>query len=137
MGICIGLDIGTARTGIAESDPSSTFAFPMRCVRTDDLLDDLRSHYQNEAIDGLVIGLPKRLNGEPTHGTGIAQSVAVTIQKALPSWTIHWEDERFTSKIAAHAAAISGNRKAVKKDKGKLDASAAAIILDSYLTHKS
>lgn len=133
MAIFIGLDIGGARTGVAESDPSGSMAFPMVTVATDQLLDHLRQTYGDQEIAGVVVGEPKRLSGEATQGSAIVEAQVAKIREAHPEWTFHMVDERFTSKIAAHAAAVSGAGKAVKKNKGLLDASAAAIILDSYL----
>ena len=133
MAIFIGLDIGGARTGVAESDPSGSMAFPMVTVATGELLQHLSQTYGSQEIAGVVVGEPKRLSGEATQGTEFVEEQVAKIRRAQPSWTIHMVDERFTSKIAAHAAAISGAGKAVRKNKGLLDASAAAIILDSYL----
>jgi RNase H-fold protein (predicted Holliday junction resolvase) len=45
-------------------------------------------------------------------------------------------DERLTSKLAAQGAALLGRSKAVKKDKGQLDAAAASLILENFLMQK-
>ena len=50
--------------------------------------------------------------------------------------SIHWVDERFTSKIAAQAAHLSGAKSRIKKNKSMLDSASACIILDSFLTQK-
>ncbi len=136
MGIWLGLDVGGVRTGIAESDSSHQMAFPSCTVPTAQLLTYLEKTYRSEEVSGVAIGLPVNLQGHETDGSQHAKRIAEALQTLWPQLPIHFTDERFTSKLAAQAAHAAGASQRVKKDKGKLDAAAAAILLDSYLTQK-
>ena len=134
MGIWLGLDVGGVRTGIAESDPSHQMAFPSRTEPTAQLLPYLQRTYRPEDLSGIALGLPVNLQGQETDGSQHARKVASALQALWPSVPVHFTDERFTSKLAAQAAHAAGASQRVKKDKGKLDAAAATILLDSFLT---
>ncbi len=134
MGIWLGLDVGGKRTGIAESDEQSLMAFPRQTILTSELLNHLKASYSPHNLNGIIIGEPKRLDGSETHGTVFAKMVYHKIHLLWPDIIIHWIDERFTSKIAAQAANISGAKSRVKKNKSMLDSASACIILDSFLT---
>ena len=134
MGIWLGLDVGGVRTGIAESDPSHQMAFPSCTQATATLLPYLERHYQPADLAGIAVGLPVNLKGQETDGSQHARKVAEALRSLWPNVPLHFTDERFTSKLAAQAAHASGASQRVKKDKGKLDAAAAAILLDSFLT---
>ena len=136
MGIWLGLDVGGKRTGIAESDEQSLIAFPRQTILTSELLNHLKSSYSPHNLNGIIIGEPKRLDGSETHGTAFAKMIYNKIHLLWPDIIIHWIDERFTSKIAAQAANISGAKSRVKKNKSMLDSASACIILDSFLTQK-
>jgi putative Holliday junction resolvase len=137
MGIWLGLDVGAVRTGLAESDPLQSMAFPVGCHRTAEIMTHLSQTYQIQDLEGIVLGLPKNLQGQETEGSQHARQLGVQIQALWPELTIHWVDERYTSKIAAQAAHHAGAKARVKKDKGMLDAAAASLILDSFLTQKN
>ena len=134
MGIWLGLDVGGVRTGIAESDPSHKMAFPNCTQATATLLAYLERTYLPSDVAGIAIGLPVNLQGQETDGSQYAKKVADSLRALWPDVPVHFTDERFTSKLAAQAAHAAGASQRVKKDKGKLDAAAAAILLDSFLT---
>ncbi|MBG38671.1 MAG: Holliday junction resolvase RuvX [Cryomorphaceae bacterium] len=136
MGIWLGLDVGGKRTGIAESDENGLLAFPKETILTSEILTYLKSNYEISFLNGIIIGNPKRLDGGETHGTQHAKAVFEKISNLWPSVEIHWVDERFTSKIAAQAAHLSGAKSRIKKNKSMLDSASACIILDSFLTQK-
>ncbi|MDG1253074.1 MAG: Holliday junction resolvase RuvX [Schleiferiaceae bacterium] len=137
MGIWLGLDVGAVRTGLAESDPLHSMAFPVGCHRTTEIIAHLTRTYPIQNLAGIVIGLPKDLQGRETEGSSHARELAEKIQALWSDVSIHWVDERYTSKIAAQAAHQAGAKARVKKDKGMLDAAAASLILDSFLTQKN
>jgi putative Holliday junction resolvase len=109
-------------------------AFPRQTILTSELLNHLKASYSPNNLNGIIIGEPKRLDGSETHGTVFAKMVYNKIHLLWPDIIIHWIDERFTSKIAAQAANISGAKSRVKKNKSMLDSASACIILDSFLT---
>ncbi len=142
-GRLLGLDYGKARIGVATSDSARTVAtargaiggaFEAVCRQLGDLAA------QTGAV-GIVVGLPLNMDG--THGpmTQAARSFAAEIEKRLGLPVLVW-DERLTSRQAEMAYfeqrqdGREGRRqtRASKKDSvGRMDAGAAAVMLQSVL----
>jgi len=118
----LALDYGSARTGVAVSDPTGTVARPVTIVERvgaergfATLLDVIRAE-QPEAI---VVGLPLTLRG--AHGEQARETEGfVDALRAAVAVPVETYDERFTSVLA-----------------GGDDARAAAHLLSSYLEWKS
>jgi putative Holliday junction resolvase len=117
----LALDYGSARTGVAVSDPTGTIARPVGVVARvgeprgfDELLRVIREH----APDLVVVGLPLTLRGE--HGEQARETAAFVerLRAALDTRVEAW-DERFTSVLG-----------------GGDDAKAAAHLLASYLDRR-
>ncbi len=114
----LALDYGSARTGIAVSDPSGTIARPLGVaarVRTPTGFARLLAAIRAEEPDRLVVGLPLTLRGE--HGEQARETMTFVEElRAAVEIPVETYDERFTSALA-----------------GGDDARAAAYILTSYL----
>jgi len=114
----LALDYGSARTGVAVSDPTGTLARPVATVvRVDDTsgFDELVALVRDEEPELVVVGLPLTLRGE--HGEQ-ARATAAFVERLRAVLEIRVElwDERFTSVLA-----------------GGDDARAAAHLLSNYL----
>jgi putative Holliday junction resolvase len=114
----LALDYGSARTGVAVSDPTGTVARPVGVVEraaTEAGLARLAELVRAEAAERIVVGLPLTLRGE--HGAQ-ADETAVFVEALREAVAVPVEtyDERFTSVLA------DGD-----------DARAAAHLLESYL----
>jgi putative holliday junction resolvase len=114
----LALDFGSARTGVAVSDPTGTVARPLVTVEraaTDDGFAKLLAVIAAEAPERIVVGLPLTLRGE--HGAQADETAAwVERLRAAVDAPVETYDERFTSVLA-----------------GGDDARAAAHLLESYL----
>ena len=100
MGRLLAIDYGGKRCGIAVTDLDQVFAFGHKTVSTSDLLDYLKDYTLKENVDGIVVGMPKRLHNEPSS---IAKEIDQFISECklqFPTLKFHTYDERFTSKIA-------------------------------------
>ena len=64
MAKVLSLDVGTKRTGIAETDPMQIIASGLTTVDTKVLLEFLKTYIAKEKPETLVVGQPKRLHGE-------------------------------------------------------------------------
>ena len=134
----IGLDLGERRIGIAVSDPSATLARPLKTIertRSDattiaHLRTEIAELERDEPVGGVVVGLPRRLDGSPTEQTARAQTVIALLAQAL-SIPVFSQDERLSSHEAEQRLAL--REKDWRKRKEKLDAASAAIILQDYL----
>jgi len=114
----LALDFGSARTGVAVSDPTGTVARPVTTVEraaTDAGFAKLLEVIAAEEPEVVVVGLPLTLRGE--HGEQAQETVAfVERLNAAIEPPVETYDERFTSVLA-----------------GGDDARAAAHLLASYL----
>ena len=118
----LALDYGSARTGVAVSDPTGTLARPLGVVhkvRESDGFERLIDVIDIEQPEEIVVGLPLTLRGE--HGLQAEEtSVFVEALRGAVEVPVETYDERFTSVLA-----------------GGDDARAAAHLLSSYLEWKS
>ncbi|MCH2225375.1 MAG: Holliday junction resolvase RuvX [Crocinitomicaceae bacterium] len=133
MGKIIAIDFGLKRTGLALSDNEKTFAFGLETIDSKNLMDRLVKLSEKEKLDTIVLGLPKRLNNEDSHITQNVFLLKEALEKQFPFFTVELVDERFTSKMASQAIALSGGSKKQRKEKALIDKVSATIILQSYL----
>ena len=114
----LALDYGSARTGIAVSDPTGTVARPVGVaerVGTPAGLEQLLAAIAAEEPERVVVGLPVTLRGEVGEQARETLTFVETLRGALEV-PVETYDERFTSSLA-----------------GGDDARAAAYLLSSYL----
>jgi putative holliday junction resolvase len=143
VGRIAGLDVGERRIGVAVSDLSGTLARPVGVVRTSGLDGDAleraaaeihRLADEDDGLVALVIGLPRRLDGSANDMTPRVEAFAQTLGRrmALP---IVLQDERLTSVEAE--SRLATREKDWRARKARIDAAAAAIILQDYLDSRS
>jgi putative holliday junction resolvase len=114
----LALDYGSARTGVAVSDPTGTVARPVGVIEqagSDEGLEQLAGLIRDEGVVQVVVGLPLTLKGE--HGEQ-ARATARFVEDLSERVDVPVEtfDERFTSVLG-----------------GDDDAQAAAHLLSSFL----
>ena len=132
----IGIDYGSARTGLAVSDPLQIFASALETLPSAKIIEYLQKYSASESIVKFVIGWPLNLNGNPAQTAPEVEAFIKKLEKAFPGVPVVREDERFTS-VLAHRAMIDGGMKASRRrDKKEVDKISAAIILQSYLDKK-
>jgi putative Holliday junction resolvase len=136
----MGVDYGLRRVGIAVSDPSGTLARPVETIAGSRdpqtaaraiLAAAARLERDDDPIVTIVIGLPRRLDGSANDQTPLAQAVATALSAAAGGRTIVLQDERLTSHEAESLLAVREKDWRVRKE--RLDAVAAAVILQEYL----
>ena len=119
----LGIDYGEKRVGIAVSDEDGIMAFPLDVLSNDKrLVTRIREICKREKAEVIVIGESKDLAGKDNAIMQGARALVSALKKEV-GLPVSWESELFTS---AEAERIQGKH-------GMLDASAAAIILKSYL----
>jgi len=117
----LALDYGSARTGVAVSDPTGTLARPLCTVEraaTDEGLRRLHDLVRDEEAERVVVGLPLTLRGE-VGGQAEETNRFVERLRAALDVPVETFDERFTTTLAGPGAGD--------------DARAAAHLLSSYL----
>ena len=122
----VALDYGSARTGVAVSDPTGTLARPLGVVeqvRTPAGLDRLVELIREEGAERVVVGVPLTLRGERGEQAHETERFVDALRGALDV-PVESFDERFTTDLA-------------EQDPGSrnlpADARAAAHLLTSYL----
>ena len=133
MGRVLAIDWGARRTGVAVTDSLRLSCNGLPTFATSDLLPWLKKYLETETVDELVIGVPKRLNGDDTHATKpIAEFIIVlrTQFAHIPLFTI---DERLSSREAHYYIQNSGLKKSKRREKGLVDSISATIILQTHL----
>src|SRR3954471_2994927 len=129
----LGLDHGTKRIGIAVSDELKMIAQPLEFIEDEPFakfLERLKQIIREKEVELIIVGLPRNMDG--SYGPAalkVQEFVAVlkdTITVPIKTW-----DERLTS-AQANRMLIQAE---VRRDKRKqrVDAAAAAILLQSYL----
>ena len=136
MNRTIGIDDGSARVGVAVSDPLGIFASPLETVPSAKIIDYLQSYAVSETVERFVVGWPLNLNGEPAQAAAEVEAFLKRLRKAFPQVPVELEDERFTSVLAHRAMIDGGMKKSERRDKNSVDRISAAIILQSYLDKK-
>ena len=129
----MGIDYGRKRTGVAVSDPLQIVAGNLATVPTHTLMQFIKDYIAHNPVDRIVVGMPTQLNGEPSESMKYITPFVNRLKKELPDMPVVMYDERFTSTIAHQAMIDGGMKKSDRRDKSRVDAIAATIILNDYL----
>jgi len=132
-GRLLGIDYGRARIGLAVSDPDRKIAFPLTTYQRQNAERDrdyLRSVIEEEAIAGIVVGLPLNADGSEGPSAAEARRFGAWVAEAtgLP---VVFSDERFTTVEAESALWSAGLTHRRRKE--RRDRVAAQILLQTYL----
>jgi putative Holliday junction resolvase len=132
--VCMGIDVGTRRIGVAISDPLGMIAQPLTTLEAPRgggvPLDALRAIVEERGVERIVVGLPLRMDGSHGPEAQAAAAIAEEIGAALRIEVV-LEDERLSSVEAERLLIEAGVRR--QERKGTTDRVAAAIILQSHL----
>lgn len=136
MGRILGIDYGRKRTGIAVTDPLKIVAGNLETVPTHTLMHYIKDYVAREQVECIVVGKPTQLNGQPSESMKYIEPFVSRLHKEFPDMPVVMYDERFTSTIAHRAMIDGGMKKSDRRDKARVDAIAATIILNDYLQSK-
>ena len=138
----LGVDDGRRRIGLAVSDPTGTLARPVETVAGHDdpaaaarevAAVIARLEAVDDPIGTIVVGLPLRLDGTPNEQTDHARALAAELAR-MTGRIVLLQDERLTSHEAESRLAV--RERDWRARKKRLDAAAAAVILQEYLDGK-
>jgi putative holliday junction resolvase len=133
----LALDYGSARTGVAVSDPSGTLARPLCVVERvggKGGLAELCAIIEREGPGVVVVGLPLTLRGERGAQAVETEAFIARLRNRcrIPILT---EDERLTTSIARRQMPTSSRRRS--STPASDDAQAAAVLLQTYLDRRA
>jgi putative Holliday junction resolvase len=118
--------------GLALSDETGTIAQPLQFLPAEPAAKLLESLKEIETEQQVVVGIPRNMNGTYGPAAEKARAFVAALRQVLTSPVDTW-DERLTT-VQAHRALIeTGMRR--EKRKERVDQTAAAILLQSYLDH--
>jgi putative holliday junction resolvase len=135
----LAIDPGARRLGLALSDASGTLATPWQVIESggsiDGDVDRLAAivtalKAEDDGLATIVVGLPLRLDGTPNEQTARARALALRLE-TVTGLPIVLQDERLTSREAEQRLAVRMTD--WRKRKERIDAAAAAVILQDYL----
>ena len=155
---CLGIDLGGRRTGIAMSDPEGILATPLTVVTSNDenaLISEILRLVEQHKAECIVVGLPRRLDGElgeqADKVTAFADKlISAARQASSGPLDVQLWDERLSTRAAERLKAendrkgsrihsMTGRRTRSRKFSAKagIDAIAAALILQGFLDSRS
>jgi len=116
----LALDFGSARTGVAVSDPTGVVARPLGVVAKGNI-DEIAAIVREQEVDEIVVGHPLTLRGERGEQAKATERFAKALRAAVEVPVVLF-DERFTTDLAQQTSSATSE-----------DARAAAHLLSSYL----
>lgn len=123
----LGIDYGTKRVGLAVSDESESVAFPLSVIPNDEyLVDLLKEVIFARSIGTVVLGESKNYQGEDNPIMPAVRDLAKQLKEKC-NVSVRYEPEFLTSEEA----------KRIQGEGADLDASAAAILLQSFLEKRA
>ena len=136
MGRILAIDYGSKRTGLAVTDPMRIIATALETVESPKLIEYLKSYFKKEAVDEVVIGMPKQLNNQDSESAPGVRKFVEIFKTTFPDKPIALADERFTSAQAHRTMLDGGMNRKNRQVKGNVDKISATLILQNYMQAK-
>lgn len=133
MSRILAIDYGRKRTGLAVSDPMKIIANGLDTVPTHKIWEYLKSYFEKEKVELVVVGYPKQMNNQPSEAVRYINPFVKKLEEKYPNLKIKLFDERFTSKMAFQTMIDAGLSKKDRQNKALVDKISATIILQSYM----
>ena len=130
------IDYGDAHTGIAISDPTGTlagFSTVINSRKADIVVEEIVRLIAGHGVTELVLGYPKNMDGTLGPRAEKAAAFGETLKELTGLPLTLWDQRRTT--IDAHNILFNSGKNA-KQRKKVVDAVAASLILEGYLTFK-
>ncbi len=132
----LAIDYGIKRTGLAICDRSEILASPFKVIQADKntLIKKIKEIIDSEHVDAIVLGLPLNMDDSKGRQAKIVEQFAEQLRKKLDI-PLYFQDERLSTFAAEEK--IAPAELTTKKKKKRLDAVAAAQILETFLEQKN
>lgn len=130
------IDYGDARTGIAISDPTGLLAGYTAVIqsrRAEAVAQELKLLVEKYGVEELVLGFPRNMDGTEGPRAEIYRGFAALVAQTTGLTPVLWDERRTT--VEAHNILHTAGKK-MKQHKKTVDAVAATLILEGYLTRK-
>lgn len=130
------IDYGDARTGVAISDATGLlagFTTVIHSRKSEQVAEEVAALIKAHGVDELVMGFPRNMDGTEGPRAELYRAFAAQLEERS-GMEVHLWDERRTT-IEAHQILHASGKK-MKNHKKTVDAVAATLILEGYLTKK-
>ena len=130
------IDYGDARTGVAISDPTGLLAGYTEVIHSrkgEQVCARLAGLVEQYQVEELVMGFPRNMDGTEGPRAELYRAFAGAVAEATGLTPVLWDERRTT--IEAHDI-LHASGKRMKNHKKTVDAVAATLILEGYLTRK-
>lgn len=132
----MGLDYGSRRIGVSVSDPLGITAQALESVENNETgMERLLELIRERHVTLVVVGMPLNLKGERAQKAKEVEAFIQRLKNRSQIEVVSW-DERFTTTIAQQSLIQMGTRRKQRRERGRVDAMAAAIILQGFLDSK-
>ena len=128
------IDYGDARTGVAVSDPTGTLAGFTTVVhgrKAELVAAEVARLAREHGAEELVLGFPRNMDGTEGARAGLYRAFAGLLEAESGLKPVLWDERRTT--VEAHAILHAGGKR-MKEHRKNVDAVAAALILEGYLS---
>ena len=129
----LGIDHGDKRMGVAGSDALGMMAHPLEMILAnpfENFLKRLEEILAEREVKQIVVGMPRNMDGSFGPQAVKVQEFVELLKKSVAVPVRTW-DERLTSVVAERSLREAGIN--ARNAKAKVDASAAAVMLQGYL----
>ena len=130
------IDYGDARTGVAVSDPTGLLAGYTTVIHSrkpEQAAAELAALAKEHGAEELVLGFPRNMDGTEGPRAEKCREFAGLVEAACGIRPVLWDERRTT--VEAHGILHASGKK-MKNHKKTVDAVAATLILEGYLTFK-
>ena len=130
------IDYGDARTGVAVSDPTGLLAGYTTVIQSrkaEQVAEEVARIAKERGVEELVMGFPRNMDGTEGPRAELYREFARMLERETGLPIRLWDERRTT--IEAHAI-LHESGKRMKAHKKNVDAVAASLILEGYLTRK-
>jgi len=136
-GRVLGIDYGAKRIGVSLSDPLEIIASPLVTLENAaGVMDEIRNIIRRETVRLVIVGMPLNLKGQKGRKAVEVEDFCDRLRSEIDCAVLPW-DERFTTTMAKRSMIAGGVRRNDRRAmEGRIDSTAAAILLQSYLDSK-
>ena len=131
------IDYGDARTGVAISDPTGLLAGYTTVIQSRKegvVAEELARLAKEHSVDELVMGFPRNMDGTEGPRAELYRAFAARLEEVCGLKPVLWDERRTT--VEAHGILHAASGKRMKQHKKTVDAVAATLILEGYLTFR-
>ncbi len=130
------VDYGDAHTGVALSDPTGTLTGRTLVINSrhrEEVLSELARLAEENGVAEIAVGLPRNMDGTEGPRAELCREFAGELEEACGIRPVLWDERRTT--VDAHRILFESGKNG-KKRKKTVDAVAASLILEGYLTFR-